>query len=430
MKQVFIKPLLIGSFLFCAWGQLAAQNQKTIESIVAVVEEDVILRSELDKALGAVLQQLQANKRPLPARNVLEKQVLDQLIMIKLQLQRADATGIRVSDEDIDRSIERVAAQAGLTVDRLRRTVSSEQLSWQEFRQDMADEIKATRLRQRVANSRVNITETEVDLFLANQSGPQGEYKLSHILIGVPEGASPAQVEQSRQKAEDVHQKIRDGLDFTTAAITYSDGQQALQGGDLGWRSADQVPLVFANIITDMSSGEVSKPIRNASGFHIVKVNEFREEAQRMVQEYKANHIMVEVSELVTTEEAREIIVNLHERIGQGENFSELAKQFSDDTTSANLGGDMGWFEPTRFGERVKQVLDTLSDNQISQPFQTPQGWHILEKIGERQLDRTEDFIRAQARENIRQQKATEELELFMRQMRDESYIEYRIATN
>ena len=405
----------------------ASAQTQAIDSIVAIVEEDVILRSELDRAMARVLTQFRAQNRQLPPRDVLERQVLDQLIMVELQIQRAEATGIRINEQEVDQGIARIAQQAGMSPDQLRRTITADGMGWGEFRREMRDELMTQRLRTRVANSRVNITETEVDIFLASQAMDAGEYRLSHILIGIPEGASPAQVQAARSKADRVRQEIRDGMDFATAAISYSDGQQALDGGDLGWRGMDQMPSVFSNLLTDMSKGDVSSPVRSAAGFHIIQVTDYRDEAIRMVDEYSARHIMIEVNELVTAAEAMDIAMNVHERLENGEDFGDLARQYSDDTSSANLGGDMGWFQPDAFGPRVRQVLDSLNDDQLSQPFQSNLGWHILKKIGERTQDRTEDYLRSQARENIRQQKAQEEVELFLRQMRDEAYIEYRV---
>ena len=423
-----INQFLIAGVLLAIAGIAGAQTTRPLDSIVAVVEESVILRSELDHSVERVLRQFSAANRSLPPRDVLEKQVLDQLIMVELQIQRAEATGIRVSEEDIDRGIERIAGQAGLTPDQLRQTVTAEGMSWSEFRSEMRDEIMATRLRQRVASSRVNVTETEIDLYLAGENLDAGEYHLAHILIGVPEGASPEQVQAAREEAEQVRAEIDGGMDFATAAITWSDGQQALDGGDLGWRAADQVPSMFSQMIQSMQPGEVSRPVRSASGFHILKVMDRREQSPKMVEEYAARHIMVEVNELVSSSEALDIIQNVHQRLMEGEDFAELARQYSDDPSSANLGGDMGWFQPEAFGPRVRQVLDSLADGEISQPFQSNIGWHVLKKIGERQQDRTEEYLRNQARESLREQKGQEEIELFLRQMRDEAYVEYRLS--
>jgi peptidyl-prolyl cis-trans isomerase SurA len=406
-----------------------AQTATSIDSIVAVVEEDVILRSELDKALATVLQQFKQVNQPLPSRTVLERQVLERLALVKLELQRADSSNIRISDEEVNRSIAQVAGNAGISVDQMRRTIESDNMSWVAFREDMRDELKTQQLKRLIINSRVNITETEIDIFLASQDLNRGEYRLSHILVGIPEGASPSQVQSAREKIENVQQELTSGnMDFSTAAITYSDGQYALQGGDLGWRPADEVPTIFAEQVSDMNPGDVSRPMRSASGFHLLKVTDFKETSQKMVLEVSAQHIMVEVTELIDSEEALDIVSNLHERLLAGEDFDELAKQYSDDTSSANLGGDMGWFQPGTFGPRVQQILEQLAEGELSQPFQSTTGWHIWKKGETREQDRTEEILRAQARESLRRQKAESELQLWERQLRDEAYIEYRIA--
>jgi peptidyl-prolyl cis-trans isomerase SurA len=429
MMKVQAKIAFIGLLSLLLTTGASAQSSQSIDSIVAVVEEDVILRSELNRAVASVLQQFAANRQPLPQRDILERQVLERLTLVKLELQRADQTGIRVSDQEVDQAIQNVARSAGLTQRQMRQTIQADGMSWQQFRNDMADELKTQQLKRRVANSRVNVTETEVDIFLQSNELNPGEYRLSHILIGVPEGATPDQVQSAREEAEKLHADlVAESMDFATAAITFSDGQNALQGGDLGWRPGDEVPTLFADQIKDMNPGDLTRPMRSASGFHLLKVTDFREKTQKMIAEVSARHLMIEVSELIAPQEALDIITNLHQRLTDGEDFGELARQYSDDTTSANLGGEMGWFQPGAFGQRTMQVLSTLADGEISQPFQTVAGWHIFQKIGEREQDRTEEILRAQARESLRRQKAEEELQLWERQLRDESFVEYRIS--
>ena len=427
-RQPLSHAILAAALVLAAGAFSSAKAQTThIDGIVAIVDEDVILRSELDRAMGRVLQQFAASNRPLPSRDVLEKQVLDQLIMIQLQLARAEETGIRISEEEVDTATRRVADQAGMTPEQLRLTLQQDGMNWAQFRDEMRDEIATQRLRQRVANSRVNITESEVDIFLASQELASGEFRLGHILIGVPEGASPEQVQAAREKAESVYGEVTGGMDFATAAITYSDGQQALQGGDLGWRTADQIPSVFSEMIGGMQRGDVSRPVRSASGFHMITVLDQREQSPRMVEEYNAQHIMIEVTELVSQTDALNLVNEIHGKLLDGDEFATLAKEYSDDISSAPIGGDMGWFRPDAFGQRVKQTLESLRDGEISQPFQTAAGWHILKRNGVREQDRTDEYVRNQARESLRQQKAQEEIELYLRQMRDEAYLEYRI---
>ncbi len=404
-----------------------AQTSRIIDSIVAVVEEDVVLRSELDRSIATVLKQFANTGQQLPSRGILERQILEQLALMKIKLQNATATGIRINDSEIDTAIQRVARQSGITLDQMRRTIVADGLSWEQFREDMRNELSIQQLERRVANSRVNVSESEIDIFLSNQDQPQGEYRLGHILIIVPEGASPEEVQASRAKADEVHQELLDGMDFATAAITYSNGPQALQGGDLGWRPAAQVPTVIEAELSELSKGEFTRPIRDASGYHLFKVTDYRATSQTMITEINCRHIMVAINEVVGPDEALDIITNIHERLLSGEDFGELAKQFSDDTSSANLGGDMGWFQPGTFGGRVREVIDSLADGELSQPFQSAGGWHLIQKIATREQDRTEEIQREQAREAIRLRKAEEELRLWQRQIRDEAYVEFRI---
>ncbi len=274
------------------------------------------------------------------------------------------------------------------------------------------------------------ITDTEVDILLASEDEGGGEYNVSHIMILLGDGSTPQQVAQAQAKADDIHQRLVDGLEFSSAAISYSEGQEALQGGLIGWRDLNSVPAFFADAVRGMKAGEFTAPVRSPMGFHIIRVNDFREQRQVVVKEYNARHIMVEVNELVTPRLAMEQIVEIQEKLEDGEDFGELAKEFSDDTSSANIGGDMGWFPPEAYGERVYQTLSGLETGEISQPFQTSGGWHIIELLGMRETDRTEEAIRAEARDKIMRQKASQEIDKVLRQFRDEAFVEIRLAGN
>jgi peptidyl-prolyl cis-trans isomerase SurA len=427
--KTFITALILALALLARPGAVAAQalSAESLDAIIAIVEDDVILRSELDRAVGTVFAQY-GNRPDLPSRDVIERQVLDRLILIRLQLQRAEGTGIRISDTELDQSVLRLAQQNGATLDQLRASLERDGFSYEEFRNTMREELAVQRLRQRFLQSRVNVTDTEIDLLLASDSIQRGEVRLSHILIGVPDGATPEQLTQARDKAARVNAELTGGADFAATAIRYSDGQQALEGGDLGWRRYNEVPEVFQEVIATMKLGDVTPPMRGPSGFHIIKLVDQRASTKDMVREYNARHIMVKVSELVSNDEARASVENIHRRIQAGEDFATLAKEFSEDTTSANLGGDMGWFQVGAFGTRVAQVIESLSDNQLSEPFQTEVGWHLLQRLGTRDTDKTVEMAREQARDIIRNRKADEEYETFLRQMKAESYIENRLT--
>jgi peptidyl-prolyl cis-trans isomerase SurA len=249
-------------------------------------------------------------------------------------------------------------------------------------------------------------------------------------MAGLQEGPTPAQVKASQEKADDIYERLVNGLDFASAAISYSDGAEALEGGLVGWRDLSSVPAFFADAVRELQPGEFTQPIRSPAGFHILKVNDYREQRQIVIKEYHARHIMIEINEMMSPRLAMEAIIDIKGRLGDGEDFALLAKEYSDDTSSANLGGDMGWFPPEAYGERVYQTLTALKTGQISEPFQTQGGWHIMELLATREMDRTEEAIRAEAREKIMTRKADQEVQKVLRQFRDEAFVEIRLASN
>lgn len=398
-----------------------------IDSIVALVDEDIILRSELDQAIAGIVQQIQARGEAMPPMHLLESQVLERLIVTELQVQRALQTGIRVSDADVDQYLVSIAQSNNITVQQMRQTIEADGMDFAEFRRNIGEQVMTERLQQRIVNSMDPITDTEIDILLASEDYSGGEYNVSHILVIVPDGSTPSEVEQAKAKADDVHQRLVDGLDFASAAISYSESQEALQGGLIGWRDLNSVPAFFADAVRGLQPGDFTEPVRSPMGFHIIKVNDFREKRQVVVEEYNARHIMIEVNELVTPRLAMERIIEIQEQLQSGADFAELAKENSDDTSTANLGGDMGWFPPEAYGERVYQTLMGLEPGELSQPFQTQGGWHIVELLGIRETDRTEEAIRSDAREKIMRQRAQQEIEKVIRQMRDEAFVEIRL---
>ena len=421
----FLAVAILAAFAGPAHAQ--SPGVEPIDSIVALVDEDVILKSELDLAVEGIVERLRASGEAMPPMNLIERQVLDRLILRDLQVQKALQTGIRVSDADIDQAMVALAQQNNISVQQMREVIEADGEDFAEFRRNIGEEILTERLRQRIVNSMAPVTDTEVEILLTSQDLSGGEYNISHIMVQLPDGATPQQIQQAEAKAQDIHNRLVDGLDFASAAISYSDSQEALEGGEVGWRDLNSIPAFFADAIRDLKPGQFTAPIRSPGGFHIVKVNDFREQRQVVVKEYHARHIMVEINELVTARAAMDRITDIKRRLDAGEDFAELAKEFSDDTTSANLGGDMGWFPPEAYGERVGQTLAGLTENQISEPFQTVSGWHIVQMLGQRETDRTEEAIREEARQKIRQQKAELEIERMLRQFRDEAFVEIRL---
>jgi len=426
LRTVF--PFILG-LIALAPAVAPAQSRATtpIDSIVALVDEDVILRSELDMAVAGIVDRVRASGEAMPPMNLLERQVLERLIIRELQVQKAMQTGIRVSDADIDQALTGLAQQNNMSVQQLRQVIEKDGEDFAEFRRNIGEEIMTERLRQRIVNSMDPISDTEIDILLASEDLGGGEYNVSHILIALPEGSTPQQIAQAQAKADDIHQRLTDGLDFASAAISYSDSQEALEGGLIGWRDLNSVPAFFADAIRDLKPGQITEPIRSPAGFHIIRVNDFREQRQVMVKEYHARHIMVEVNELMTPRLAMDRIIEVKKKLDDGEDFSDLAHEYSDDITTANLGGDMGWFPPEAYGDRVFQTLTALQPGQISEPFQSAGGWHIMQLLDTRETDRTEEAIRAEARDKIRRQRADQEIETVLRQFRDEAFVEIRL---
>lgn len=406
-----------------------AQETVKIDSIVALVDDDVVLRSELDLAIKGIVDRIRQQGGDLPPEHLLEKQVLDRLIIRRLQLQRAFQTGIRISDADIDQSLLMLAQQNQITLMQLRSVIENDGEDFGEFRQNIGEEMMTERLRQRVINSMDSITDTEIDILLTSENFQSGEYNISHILIALPDGATPQQIAMQESKANNVHLQLDEGLDFASAAISYSGSQEALEGGLVGWRDLNSVPVVFSDAIRNLRAGQFTVPIRSPAGFHIIRVNDYRDRSQVIATEFHARHIMIETNELISPRRAMQEIRKIHQKLQDGEDFELLARENSDDTTSANLGGDMGWFGPMAFGERIDQTLSAMQDGEISEPFQTEGGWHVIERLGSREKDVTDESMRNAARNNLQQQKMDIEVERFLQQMRDEAFIEIRLES-
>lgn len=404
-----------------------AQSTEKIDSIVALVDDDVILRSELDIAIKGIVDRIRAQGGDLPPQSLLEKQVLERLIIRRLQLVRAFQTGIRISDSEIDQSMLMLAEQNQITLVQLRQLIEADGEDFTEFRQNIGEEMMTERLRQRVVNSMDPITETEIDILLASESFNSGEYNISHIMIGLKEGSTPAEIAAQESKANNVYTQLLEGLDFASAAISYSDSQEALEGGLVGWRDLNSVPVAFSDAIKNMRAGQMTAPIRSPGGFHIIKVNDYRDRTQVMATEFHARHIMIETNDLVGPREAMEQIRDVHKQLVEGGDFAALAKEYSNDVTSQNLGGDMGWFMPQAYGERIALTLEAMQDGEISEPFQTESGWHIIERLGMREKDVTVESVRNAARNNLQQRKMDIELEKFLQEMRDEAFVESRL---
>ena len=432
MKPIF--SALLATVLAASPGFQAAHAQalpsNTIDSIVAVVNEGVILRSELDLAVANISKQFAASQGgQLPPRDVLEKQVLDRLILMRLQVDRAADSGIRISDQELQQAVGTIASQNKMSVDDLRRRLAADNLSFDEFQANLRDEVTVQRLRQRYVQSSVQVSEAEIDQLLATRQVGGGEVRLANIQISLSEGATPDEIALAKTKIDEIKGLIERGeLDFRSAAIRYSQAQNALDGGEIGWRSLDAVPPVFANVLKGMTPGQITDAVRGPSGFQIVQLEEVRQAQAQKVTQYKAQDILVTVSDLVSAEAARQKIEALRARIVAGEDFATVAKEASDDTQTRAQGGDMGWFQADAWGSAVGGQVKQLADGELSPVFQSDVGFHLIKRIGMREQDVTEENRRNQAREIIGLRKADETYERFLRQLRAEAYVDSRLG--
>lgn len=424
--SVFLALSLLAGLPATVQGQAAPSN--VLDSIVAVVEEDVILRSELDLAVQNIRARFADRSEQLPPPHVLERQVLERLVTLRLQLQRAEQMGLRISDAELDQTVARIARQQNMDPEQLRAQLQQSGMGYDEFRRQVRDELIVSRLQQNFLQSRVNVSETEIDNAIANRGGRQGQIHLGYLLIALPDGATPEQIETARSKVEGVRGLIERGeIDFAAAAMRYSDHQTALEGGDMGWRSLDEIPPLFANALPSMRRGEVSQPLRGPSGYSLIQLIDTRDKAVEMVTEYNARGIMVRATELVTHDEARQKIERLRARIQGGEDFASVAREASDDSTTRAQGGDMGWFPLEAWGPAVANTLSSLQDGQLSEPFASDVGWHLLQRIGTRHQDVSAESERNRMREQISRRKADEEYDRFLRELRSEAYVDERL---
>lgn len=433
MKKLFATLILVfaASAGFADAPQAnAPSNIVEVDRIVAIANDAVITRSELDEQIHTIKQQLRQQKTQLPPDALLQKQVLERLISNQLQLQLAASTGIRVDDEVLNKAIGRIAEQNKLSITEFRDVLEKDGVNFASFREDIRNEITMTRLRQRQVDSRINVTDQEVARFLAAQADKgksDDEYRVSHILIAVPEAASPEQIQTAKQKAQRVLDDLRGGADFKETAIAVSNGQQALEGGDLGWRSAGQLPSLFAPLVGRMKPGDLSDIIRSPSGFHIIKLFDYRSGQIHRVNQTLARHILIRTNELVSDDDASIKLEQLSQRIKNGADFAELARVNSEDKGSAVNGGSLGWVSPGEMVPVFEQAMNELQPGQISKPFKSEFGWHIVQVQERREQDNTEQFNRSQAFDAIRQRKVEEELQIWLRRLRDEAYVEYRL---
>jgi peptidyl-prolyl cis-trans isomerase SurA len=408
----------------------AAQAVTLVDRIVAVVNKEVITYSELNEAVGMAERQMRRQGTPSPERAVLERQMLERLILDKAQLQLARETGIRIDELQLDRAVERIAQTNNMTLADFRRALEADGIVFDSWRNDVRTQMMMARLREREVENRVQVTDSEVDLFLDQQkTHPDGaEYNLAHILVRIPEQASPERIRQARERAEQALAEAKGGAPFARVAASFSDAPDALQGGALGWRSHERLPELFAEVLSQMKPGDVNGPLRSPAGFHLVQLIDVRGAGtQAPVRQTRMRHILIRTSETVSESEARRKLLDLRERVVTGgADFAELARVHSDDGTAAR-GGELDWVYPGDTVPDFEHAFDELKVGEVSQPVRTPFGYHLIQVLERRSSDVSPERRRLQARQALRERKADEAYQEWLRQLRDQTYVELRL---
>ncbi len=421
-----IRYLILGFAL-----QVSTLAAEPLNRIVATVNDNVVLESELNNREAMITKQLQQQNAQLPAADALRKQVLDRLIIENLQLQLAERSGIRIDDVTLNKNLQTMAGQNNMTLGEFRLVLEKDGFNYVAFREQFRNQLTMNRIRQQMVDNRVEVTEQEVDNLLATAASfndQHREYNLGHILISVPEAATPEEIQQGTERADSMLERLRNGSDFEQMAIAESDGQQALGGGNLGWRKTGQLPSFFSDVVGGLQVGQISEAIRSPSGFHIIKILDIRGDERHIIKQTKARHILLRPDTLVSEEEIMTRITQLHDRIVQGEDFGPLARAHSQDPGSGSEGGELGWVTPGQMVPEFEEAMNKLEIGDVSQPIKSRFGYHLIQVTDRREQDNTKDYRRTQARESIRKRKTDEELEIWLRRLRDESYVEYHLT--
>jgi len=428
-----ILPLALIGFASLNQPAIAANDADEvtqIDRIIAVVDREVITQSELENRIRIVLGQLEKQSGQMPPRDVLQKQVLERLISDRLQLQLASQTGLRVDDNQLDKTIERIAEQNKMSVADFRAALEKDGISFRKFRDDIRSEIILARLREREVENRINVSEAEIDNFLTTQASRnevQDEFELAHILVRTPEDSTPEQLQKLRSKAEQAATLLQEGTDFAQVSARLSDAPNALEGGVLGWKASSQLPGLFADALNKLQPGQVTPIMRSPNGFHILKmINRRGGSSPLVIQQTHARHILLKPSEVLSEDDAKRRLADLKERLENGGNFEELARQYSEDGTAAK-GGDLGWVNPGDTVPEFEKAMNGLKPGQISDPVRSQFGWHIIQVIERRTQDMSKEAARLKARQEIRARKSDEAYQDWLRELRDRAYVEYRL---
>lgn len=400
-----------------------------LDKIIAIVDDNIITQLELDERVKLISQQLKQQGSTLPSRDTLRKQILERLILEKLQLEMAKKTGIQITDEMVNRVIANIAKENRLNMQQFRKVLEKDGYKFSDFRESIRQQVTISRLRKMRVENKVNISEQEINNYLKqNQQGQSGnEYRLSHILIATPEAASSEQIKKAEIKAQKVFAELEKGANFAQKAIAVSNDELALKGGDLGWRKTAQLPTLISSVVTKMRKNEIKGPLRSASGFHIIKLKNTRSSGKKhIVKQTMARHILIRPTQVLNREEARLRLAGILRRIKNGEDFASLARASSDDKAAAAEGGSLGWVSPGSVVPAFQEEMDKLKPGEISKPFMTQFGWHIVQVLSRRKHDNTQQFQRSQAIQLIRKRKTEEAVQDWLRRLRAEAYVDYR----
>ncbi|TKD39894.1 peptidylprolyl isomerase [Azotobacter chroococcum] len=422
-----LRPLLLATLLL---GSAVHAEVRPLDRIVAIVDNDVIMQSQLEQRLREVEQTIAKRGAQLPPRDQLGAQVLERLILENIQLQIGARAGIRIGDEELAQAMATIAQRNGLSLEQFQAALARDGLSFDDAREQVRREMVISRVRQRVVADRIQISDHEVQNFLASELGKlqlSEEFRLANITIPLSDGASPEQIQAAEQQVLEIYRQLRSGTDFAQLAIARSAGETALEGGEIGWRKAAQLPPPFDGLVSQLPVGGVTEPVRTPGGYIILKLLEKRGGSVQVRDEVHVRHILIKPSEIRSEAEARRLIERIHERIRNGEDFAELAKSFSEDPGSALNGGDLNWIDPNILVPEFREMMANTPAGELSPPFKSPFGWHVLEVLGRRATDSSTQVREQQALNVLRNRRYDEELQSWLRQIRDEAYVESKL---
>lgn len=408
---------------------LYAQALEPINSVAAVVNDGIVMASEVDRRVAQITQQLQARQANMPPADVLRSQVLEQLILESLQQQVAKKQGIRVSDQELNQAMQRVAQQNNLSLPQFREAVIAQGGSYAEVRDQIRRELLLQRVQETNVNRRISVTDLEVQNYLNSElakGNDNSELLLSNILVALPSPASPQQIQAAQARAQELVGQLQQGANFADLAVSSSDAPNALSGGDLGWRKLAELPTNIAMAANKLENGQFTQPIRTPSGFNIISLRDRRGNQQALVEQSRTRHILVRPTEIRTQEQAKAFADELYTRLQEGEPFAELARRYSDDPASGSLGGELGWVQPGQMVPEFEQQMNSLAVGQVSAPFESRFGWHIVEVEERRTEDFSSEMRENAARTEIRKRKASEELQNWLRELRSEAYVDIK----